>query len=406
MRYCAAAAGLIWVLGCSDTDKPAASELDELRISTHRGLDPLVPPTGASFSASLIDLVCPLVDPLDRRQLGPDTVELRRRAGSRPLAELATLVRHSGLISVRVDGDRLLLAVKPGTASDYICIEDGPYRIASQSPSELLLERRGQAGVRRIRVINVRDNEEEWRRFLAREVDIVPGVPGSQLRYVRELKTVKLIQFHNTPSIGLLFNFAKTSVEIRRAVSLAIHRKAVVRALGLDESNATVVPEDTNEAERLIASHRPPAPFRIVTYQGDANMRRAALVIEENLSRVGMAVQIEPLDIEPLIKRLEAGEFEAQLFYVSLTRPDWWSRFRTGDKDNVWRYSDSAYDAAVDGRDADTLLQILNRDVLATPVFRVPDVIAAERRLCDIKADLLDLTWLAGVRACAPGEKE
>ena len=399
---------LVWLLACSDGERQSEGYFEELRLSTHRGLAPMVPPSGQTMSATLVELVCPFAsETFDIHPLADGSLELRPRKATRPLDELAKLIRHEGLVSTRVDGDRLLVTLKPDAVARLLCIEDGPYRVASQTPSELMLERRGGAGVRRIHVFNVRDSEEEWRRFLAREVDIVPIVNRSQLRYLRELTTsVKLTPAPTGTSIGLILNVARVPLEIRRAIALGIHRKAVVRTLGLQESVAAASREDPAEAERLMVGSHPPKPFRIMTYDGDADMRRAALVVEENLNRLGLETSIESLDIEETLKRQESGAFEAQVFLVSYTLRDWWGFFRSGDPLNFTGYSNPEFDAAANAGDADRVRQIMDRDVLIVPFFSVPDTIASSGRLCGIEPNLVSLSWLSEVHVCAPGETE
>ena len=107
-----------------------------------------------------------------------------------------------------------------------------------------------------------------------------------------------------------------------------------------------------------------------------------------------------------MVKRQELGAFEAQLFLVSYTLPDWWRFFRSGDPFNFTGYSNPEFDAAANAGDADRVRQIMDRDVLIVPFFSVPDTIASNARLCGIKADLVSLTWLPAVHVCTADETE
>ncbi|HKA87214.1 MAG TPA: ABC transporter substrate-binding protein [Haliangiales bacterium] len=398
---------VICVVACAESER-TSPELEEVRVSTHRGLDPIVPPSGQSTSVALQDLVCPSVErEFDLRKIDATTFELKRKpATSRPLDELSRELRHRDLVSVTVENDSLRATVKPNAIPEQFCLEDGDYRVASYAPTQLLLERTRGTGIRRIRTLAFRDSEEEWRRFLAREVDVVPGANKSQLRYLRALPSVKLVPVALNPATGLTFNTARVSLELRRAVALAIHRKAVVRSLGYDDSMASPGQEDADAAARMVADQTVPSPFRVLAVVGEAEMRRAALVLEANLQRAGIPFAFELMDTDAIFDRMKKGEYEALLFFVGFSKPSMWRLYRSGDPINFSHYANPEYDAAIDAGDAIRVRDIIARDFLEVPIYRIPDVVAADARLCGIKPNLVDLSWLGDVHMCAPGETE
>lgn len=389
-------------------EERALPELDEVRVSTHRELDPIVPPTGQTTSAALQELVCPAVDrEFEIRQIDATTFDLTRKPSSpRSLDDLAQKLRHRDLVSARVDSGAVRVTLKPGAYPSLLCIEDGDYRVASYARTELVLERARGAGIHRIRALAFHDSEEEWRRFLAREVDVAPAVNQGQLRYLRELPTVKLVGGQTAHATGLRFNTERVPQELRKAISLAIHRKAVARSLGYPDTTAVSAPEDAAEAARLVTTLKLPSPFRVMVPRGETDMRRAALVLEENLQRVGIPTSFEVLEVDAIVPRLKSGDFEAQIFFVELANPALWGLFRSDDPINSTRYANPEFDAAADAGDARRVREIIVRDVLEVPIFRVPDAVAVDARLCGIKPNLVDLSWLGGVHVCAAGETE
>ena len=379
-----------------------------MRVGTHEALDPLVPPTGQTMSTNLVELVCTDLDKeVDVKRIDDTRFELRRRpAGLLSLDEIARHLLHRDLVSIRSEADHLTVTLRAAASPELFCLEEGDYRVASYAPTELVLERIRGAGVQRVRALAFRDSEEEWRRFIGREVDVVPRVSRSQLRYLRELPSVKLAMVRAAPGIGLRFNAARVPIDVRRAISLAIHRKAVVRSLGYEESAAAAGEEDSAAAAKILQTQHLPSPFRIIVTRGDAEVRRAALVLEENLERVGLRVVFQFLEVDNLLAQLQSGEFEAQVFIVGSIDPSNWRLFRSDGGVDFYRYDNPDFNAAAMAGDLARVNEILLGDYMEVPIFRVPEVIAADARLCGIKPNLVDLSWLGDVHACAPGETE
>ncbi len=268
----------VWLLGVAAcAEERALPELDEVRVSTHRELDPIVPPTGQTTSAALQELVCPAVDrEFEIRQIDATTFDLTRKPSSpRSLDDLAQKLRHRDLVSARVDSGAVRVTLKPGAYPSLLCIEDGDYRVASYARTELVLERARGAGIHRIRALAFHDSEEEWRRFLAREVDVAPAVNQGQLRYLRELPTVKLVGGQTAHATGLRFNTERVPQELRKAISLAIHRKAGIKTAKDLEGKRVGVPLFTMTAAIYInglLQHEYGVDFSKVTWvQGAIN---------------------------------------------------------------------------------------------------------------------------------------
>src|SRR5262249_60331825 len=110
----------------------------------------------------------------------------------------------------------------------------------------------------------------------------------------------------------------------------AIQRKAVVRSLGYDDSMASPGQEDADAAARMVADQTVPSPFRVLAVVGEAEMRRAALVLEANLQRAGIPFAFELMDTDAIFDRMKKGEYEALLFFVGVSKPSMWRLFPCG----------------------------------------------------------------------------
>src|SRR4051794_23672977 len=94
---------MVVILGaCSGGGVPAHHD-HVLRVSTHFGLEPLLPGVRNSMSAHLVELVyVPLTHHFDRRTVRGTHVELTRSAASALAPEaLAAAFRQPGLVAAR-----------------------------------------------------------------------------------------------------------------------------------------------------------------------------------------------------------------------------------------------------------------------------------------------------------------
>ncbi len=135
-------------------------------------------------------------------------------------------------------------------------------------------------------------------------------------------------------------------VELRRAISHAVDRKAFADTVFLGaavpiygpvtpgnvrwhDPNLPVVAYDPARAGRLLAEiglvdrngdgvledpSGVPARFTLITQKGNTALERGTAVIREDLKKIGLAVDVAPLEVGALIDRLERGEYEAVYF--------------------------------------------------------------------------------------------
>ncbi len=152
------------------------------------------------------------------------------------------------------------------------------------------------------------------------------------------------------------------SDELRKAISLAVDRLTFANTVFLGAGEPVYGPEtpankkwywtatpqpptDVATARKLLASldltdrngdgmiedgHGVPARFTIITQKGRPRLERGAALIREELRKVGVAVDVVPLDANAVMERIVSGKYEAVYFHPSRTdtdpaiSPDFW----------------------------------------------------------------------------------
>ena len=150
--------------------------------------------------------------------------------------------------------------------------------------------------------------------------------------------------------------------ELRRAISMAVDRKAFADAvfLGAGEpvysfvtpankewywTGTPATPHDPAGAKALLASigltdrnsdglmedaSGQPARFSIVTQKGRPRLERGAAVVRDELKKIGLTVDVALLDANAVIERLVSGRYEAAMYPIVPTdtdpgtNPDFW----------------------------------------------------------------------------------
>lgn len=315
-------------------------------------------------------------------------------------------LRHPRLASARAvsEGIEVTLSDAAPAHLDEFFFDNGPYTTASYDPKKLVLRRKGAGSPATIEVISMSSEDEEWRRFLAREVDIVPAAQAGQVQHLREVPSVRVVNVARPASAALIFNVRApifADVGLRRQVAGALRRRALAfAATGGAES---ALPETENQDMTPFGAGR---RIDVVILKAASNLQRAALVLEQQLAEMGFEVHLRALDLEELGAVLAKHEFDALLFMGAYEKR-YFRLAMSGDPGNVTGYASADFDKAVADGDDSGAEAVLRRDVPFTPLFTLPEAVAADERLCGIKPEVgSDLSWLAGVHACAPGEHE
>lgn len=233
----------------------------------------------------------------------------------------------------------------------------GPYRLLSHSPDRLVAEvaptyagtelpmvaRRGAAlSVRRIEWVALRDEDERIARLLGGEVDLLHAPPAVRLAELKADERFETTVMPQPSNIYMGLNFSRrdlgfNDLRVRRAVSLAIDREALVREIvhGLGVATHGAVPPGSEFHEPQVertAGHDPAAagslfeeagwlrgedgllekgdaPLAFVcVVQDDSVLLPAARLVAAQLRRVGVDMDIEAVaPFAPFYERISAG---------------------------------------------------------------------------------------------------
>lgn len=221
---------------------------------------------------------------------------------------------------------------------------------------------------------------------------------------------------------------------LRRAIAMAVDPDAVVRAvlgnlgevpsgpyapqLWIASDSVRPLPFDTAAAKRALdqlgwrpaadgvrAQHGRRLQFTLAVPTSSVPRRRAAVIVQDQLKRLGIAMQIAELELNTFISRIQAGRFDAAfLSWQSDPSPRsirqvWTTRGIGGA--NYQRYSNPEFDRLTDqavtepdrGRSADLWHQaitLINADAPAVWVY-VPRVVFVAHRRFEIPAVRPDL---------------
>jgi hypothetical protein len=407
-KLCILATGLAACLDATDPPAPETSH-STLRLSTSAGLVPFTPGVSTSFTANLRELVHePGSRHFNRLEREGDKYRLTVGAASPHAADaLALALRHDRLEHASVlDGVvHAVVSQGPGLDLGDFWVDLGPFVQESYDPGRVVLRRRAEGiGPQRIEVLHVASEEEEWRRFLGREVDLVPNISPGMTRYLREVPSVKLVAIGEATAVALYFRVSSgafQSREARRAVAQRLRRGAVA-SVAIGDASAAFVNPGAVTGGAVDAD----APIRLIFHGGNVQHERAAMVVEQQLLEMGYRVELAALGIEELVKTTATGSFDALLFFGGLGEEQL-AQLRTGSPANIPGYANEDYDRHLaEHRFAEARALVLE-DVPYTLLYAARAAVAVDARWCNVHPkNPADFTWLADVRPCGPGESE
>ena len=278
--------------------------------------------------------------------------------------------------------------------------------------------------------------------LLAGEADAMEFIPQrDQIERAAGAPDLRLVPYPSPFLGGLLFNTRRplfADRDVRRAIAMAVDRATVVQAVfgpyadvpvGYASSMMWVAhdsirqpPFDTAAAGRLLdargwrmgADHlRHKAgqalAFTVMTPTTSRLRQEAAVLVQEQLKRVGISMAIQPLEITVFTGRDRAGDFDAEMFSRTLdpspsNLSQAWGNLAGNDNTGGYRSAgfDSLYAAAMAAPSHDRalplwhrLLERLNDDAPAVFLFTPKNQAAIHRRFehVTIRPD----SWLATV---------
>ncbi len=215
--------------------------------------------------------------------------------------------------------------------------------------------------------------------LLAGEADAMEVIPArGQLERVQQSPDVRLVPYPSPFYAAIVFNLRRplfADRDVRRAIAMAVDRETAVRSVFGPFASVAVgatspmqwvwsdairqLPFDTAAASRLLdqrgwrrggaggmrAGRGGPLRFTLLVPTSSQVRQQVAVIVQDELRRLGVDMQIEPLEFTVMERRTQTGDFDAA--FVSRTIDpspasllQWWS---PGASDNIGRYVDTAF---------------------------------------------------------------
>ena len=409
-RGCAAA----WLLVAAACGGAADERPEEVvfRVGATAGLSEFVP--GASLqgsSAAAADLVYELgPEHLDAIERDGARLLLKRRPGSPFSAEqLAASLRSRGLVSSRVLGPDQIeavfgsVSVAESTHPWNLAFDIGPFGIESQERGRVRLRRRGQSAIDVIEIVEV-PASDEWRKLMARELDVMSSSPELFRDQFAGMSSVRLVEIPATISATLFFNVGDPALEnadVRRRIAAGLNREAIALVATGNPSTASRSQLSAPDGEAAL-----PVRLSLLVGQDESTMLLAASVIRHQLGRLNIEIDVEALDLERLGERLDRGDH--QLALGPLPRGERrFGRFRSPgpDRTSMSGFADPEFDAAATAGDRTSAQAILDRAVPAAELYEMRSFAAIDARFCgDVTPSDTSWRWMADLHLCKNGE--
>lgn len=409
---------ILWIAAACGSERSATPEPLTVTIGTHEHVFPLRPLQLSGVNAAIAELVYSRLGRYvsSRTELGGDRLRFSIRPDS-PLdaAHLAPLIHDPDLTVTVVEGGLEIVCRAPQylpyVGLDLPLVDDGPYTgdPARSGPDTLTLRRRSGEGPDEIVIRNFGTQDEEWRHFLTREIDVVPKLPAGAQDYLGRIPSIRIVKLPEPFTVALLFNVGHPLLadrELRRALALALDRRALGEVVTGDAANGRDIAQDLPRAQAAIdafAAAHGHVKLGLTVITAAKSFELAALVVRAQLEAVGLEVQIETAEPnQKTMERMVAHDFDMELFYGGIDAAHFVYYLSHTPADTT-DYVNPDFDDAVKRGDARTAAALLERDVPATPLFDDPQYVGIDGRLCGgIPVRGSDLAWVADLHRCEP----
>ena len=271
-------------------------------------------------------------------------------------------------------------------------VTGGPFRLAGHTPQQTIILERDPAYwgaphpyLDRLVFRVLPEIGSQLGQLLAGEVQLVPVVPPAEAARIQGNPDLRLVEFPSR-TYGLVFWNNRDPLfadrRVRRALSLAINRKALVDTVFHGHARLShgpvlssmwayndalpPLPYDPEPAGDLLAqaSWRPAGRdatlrrgaknfgFDLLYPAGNAMRQQMALLIQADLARVGIRVRPVQVEFTSLIARLESGDYEAVIWaWTEATKVDlialWGTPRENEATDNYLGYSNPEVDRLI-----------------------------------------------------------
>jgi len=402
------------LFACTGTGGEHADEV-VFRAGASDGLSELIPGALDGTAAAAADLVFECCEPYvaSARADGAKVLLTRKRSARLSASQLASAARYKGLISARaLDADHVELVLRdPADAAQIearcgVCFDVGPFAVESQESKKTRLRRRGNSAIDVIEIVAV-SSSDEWRKLLARELDVMSSSPSLYRDQFAGMTSVRLLDIPPTISATLFFNVRDPELAdrgVRRQLAASLNRAAIARVATDDPSAAALaIAAIPGKAVAL------PTQLSLLVIEDQSTLILAASVIRHQFARLGITVGVEPMALADLLKdRVDQGRFQL----VLMPAPNGDRRFARfvspgPEMPSITGFADPEYDAAVRAGDLHGAQSILDREMPATVLYEWRTFAAIDAHFCgEVTPSFSSWRWMADLHPCEDGERE
>jgi peptide/nickel transport system substrate-binding protein len=332
-------------------------------------------------------------------------------------------------------------------------VVDGPFTIASWETGQELVLRRNDRYFDKSRpyldrmVLRVfADQSSLMTQLFSGEVDFVPQISPADAARVKADPKLELISYWFRLNVVVAWNGTNplfADPEVRRALTLAIDRQTIVdtlwgpygrvavspivAAVWAHDSTLRPLPYDPAEARRILAAkgwqdtdgdgildrNGRPFAFELTSNTGNQQRNDAAVMIQDQLKKIGIRVQPRVVEFNTLMAQSDSGRFDATIIGLGMdTSLDLTAYFHSksipvvkrgavvGSGNNFFRYSNPEVDRLIEQAGSqpeivaakpylDRIQQILHRDQPLTFLWESQRLNAVNRRVRNAKPNML-----------------
>jgi peptide/nickel transport system substrate-binding protein len=218
----------------------------------------------------------------------------------------------------------------------------------------------------------------------AGEIDWTDSVPTQRISQLKDDDSLKLAVTPSNDYWYLALNEARApwnDPRVRQAIAYGIDRQSIVQATsyGSATANQLAIPEgnpwytpydryryDTDEARRLLdAAGSHPSKMDLLVTSEYPETVTAAQVIADNLSPLGISVDIRTVDFATWLDEQNSGNFDMLMMgWLGNIDPDdfYYAQHHTGGSSNAQKFSDPEVDRLLDAGRVETNQQLRQQD--------------------------------------------
>jgi peptide/nickel transport system substrate-binding protein len=323
-------------------------------------------------------------------------------------------------------------------------VVDGPFTVASWQPQQDVVlarneryYRKDQPFLDKVVIRNTPDAASQMTQLFSGGSDFVPQVQPGDLARIKADPRLDVIAYWFRSYMSVVWNLRNprfADADVRRALTLAIDRQTIVDTVFPDGTGRVAVspiiqnvwafdrtlkplPYDPTEARRILESKGwkdtdgdgvldkggKPFSFALLSNAGNQQRIDAAVMIQDQLKKVGIRVEPRVVEFNSMISQAVEGKFDALIFgYQMDTSLDMTAQFNSQmtDEGNFGAYNSPEFDRLMieamstpDIRDAkpilDRIQQLIHRDQPMTFLWESQRLSAVNRRVHDVKPTVL-----------------